>query len=446
MRRRADSIRVESGQSTYTNTFVTQAPSGGYVLKPAKQTIEFKTESQVSTTGLRLGWQQWDHSYSHYPGFLANKHNTCWAGATARYAQDQMSRVARMFIPRCLTCYQWLVLILCSAEISAGCPSTRLHRAKVMEWDLQDQLNPLMSQMKPLPNVCYPDFINARQEERADNVLPGSNKQAHSSRRPRNSTKSLYSATNTEKIIPGVNDTAPNMEQAVRNNHDGIYPSTLLAMACIYESAPYVNGAPQNTFVPGCAELAEELGRFIGGHDFKSGQTKIKSCLAEFLVNSGIKPLSIASYNHLVSSSLLSNTTASWRCEYLRSSTFLFSFNIYSSGLLDRGGRNKIVISNVTCQDSLLAIPLILDLVIITKLLTRVQYRKPSGNATEESDVQKLYPVLSLLSSMLKASLVRPGPDVINGAARQRAAIDHFLMALLGLQPLTEWEQSKIMA
>ncbi|OAV95646.1 hypothetical protein, variant [Puccinia triticina 1-1 BBBD Race 1] len=357
-----------------------------------------------------------------------------------------MSRVARMFIPRYLTCYQWLVLILCSAEISAGCPSTRLHRAKVMEWDLQDQLNPLMSQMKPLPNVCYPDFINARQEERADNVLPGSNKQAHSSRRPRNSTKSLYSATNTEKIIPGVNDTAPNMEQAVRNNHDGIYPSTLLAMACIYESAPYVNGAPQNTFVPGCAELAEELGRFIGGHDFKSGQTKIKSCLAEFLVNSGIKPLSIASYNHLVSSSLLSNTTASWRCEYLRSSTFLFSFNIYSSGLLDRGGRNKIVISNVTCQDSLLAIPLILDLVIITKLLTRVQYRKPSGNATEESDVQKLYPVLSLLSSMLKASLVRPGPDVINGAARQRAAIDHFLMALLGLQPLTEWEQSKIMA
>jgi myo-inositol-1-phosphate synthase len=31
----------------------------------------------------------------------------------------------------------------------------------------------------------------------------------------------------------------------------------------------------------------------------KSGQTKLKSVLAEFLVNAGIKPLSIASYNHL---------------------------------------------------------------------------------------------------------------------------------------------------
>jgi myo-inositol-1-phosphate synthase len=45
-----------------------------------------------------------------------------------------------------------------------------------------------------------------------------------------------------------------------------------------------------------------------------------------------------------------------------------------------------------------------------------------------------------------EAPLVRPGTDVINGAARQRAAIDHFLRALIGLQPLTEWEQSKIMA
>lgn len=78
-------------------------------------------------------------------------------------------------------------------------------------------------------------------------------------------------------------------------------------MASILEGAPYINGAPQNTFVPGCIELAEKHRAFIGGDDFKSGQTKIKSCLAEFLVWSGIKPLSIASYNHLVRSSPLWN-------------------------------------------------------------------------------------------------------------------------------------------
>ena len=38
---------------------------------------------------------------------------------------------------------------------------------------------------------------------------------------------------------------------------------------------------------------------FLAGDDFKSGQTKIKSVLVDFLVSAGIKPTSIVSYNHL---------------------------------------------------------------------------------------------------------------------------------------------------
>lgn len=38
---------------------------------------------------------------------------------------------------------------------------------------------------------------------------------------------------------------------------------------------------------------------FIAGDDFKSGQTKFKSVLTDFLVGAGIKPTSIVSYNHL---------------------------------------------------------------------------------------------------------------------------------------------------
>jgi hypothetical protein len=37
----------------------------------------------------------------------------------------------------------------------------------------------------------------------------------------------------------------------------------------------------------------------IGGDDFKSGQTKLKSVLVDFLVGAGLKPVSIVSYNHL---------------------------------------------------------------------------------------------------------------------------------------------------
>lgn len=61
----------------------------------------------------------------------------------------------------------------------------------------------------------------------------------------------------------------------------------------------YINGSPQNTFVPGCIELARKHRVFITGDDFKSGQTKLKSVLVDFLVNAGIKPVSIVSYNHL---------------------------------------------------------------------------------------------------------------------------------------------------
>lgn len=61
----------------------------------------------------------------------------------------------------------------------------------------------------------------------------------------------------------------------------------------------YINGSPQNTFVPGCIELAERHRVFIAGDDFKSGQTKVKSVIVDFLVSAGIKPVSIVSYNHL---------------------------------------------------------------------------------------------------------------------------------------------------
>ena len=75
------------------------------------------------------------------------------------------------------------------------------------------------------------------------------------------------------------------------------------------------------------------------------------------------------------------------------------------------GGRSTINIFN-ECEDSLLATPLIIDLTILAELLTRIQYRE----ITSSSDVEfkPLYPVLSLLSYMLKAPLVKPGVYTIS--------------------------------
>ncbi len=112
----------------------------------------------------------------------------------------------------------------------------------------------------------------------------------------------LVWTANTERfssIIPTINDTASNLLSSISSSHEEISPSTLFAVASIMEGCPFINGSPQNTFVPGLLELAEQKKVFVGGDDFKSGQTKFKSVIVDFLVGAGIKPTSIVSYNHL---------------------------------------------------------------------------------------------------------------------------------------------------
>jgi myo-inositol-1-phosphate synthase len=54
-----------------------------------------------------------------------------------------------------------------------------------------------------------------------------------------------------------------------------VSPSTIFAVASILEGCSYINGSPQNTFVPGVIDLAERHNVFIVGDDFKSGQYDI---------------------------------------------------------------------------------------------------------------------------------------------------------------------------
>jgi myo-inositol-1-phosphate synthase len=93
------------------------------------------------------------------------------------------------------------------------------------------------------------------------------------------------------------------------------------------------------------------------------------------------------------------------------------------------GGTNTIVIHN-TCEDSLLAVPLIYDLVILAELCERITVKKDGADRWES-----FHPVLSLLSYMLKAPLVPSGAPVVNALFAQRQAITNVLRACLGLAP-----------
>ena len=78
-----------------------------------------------------------------------------------------------------------------------------------------------------------------------------------------------------------VHDTIEVFEQAMEEDHDAIAPSMLYAYAAIQEGVPFANGAPNLTVdVPALTRLAQDRGVPIGGKDFKTGQTLMKTILA----------------------------------------------------------------------------------------------------------------------------------------------------------------------
>src|SRR6202046_2218824 len=70
-------------------------------------------------------------------------------------------------------------------------------------------------------------------------------------------------------------------EKAMKSNHPSIAPSMLYAYAAISEGVPFANGAPNLTVdIPALQNFAKEKGVPIGGKDFKTGQTLMKTILA----------------------------------------------------------------------------------------------------------------------------------------------------------------------
>jgi myo-inositol-1-phosphate synthase len=202
-------------------------------------------------------------------------------------------------------------VVLGGWDISAMPLGAAMERASVLPYDLQRQLRTALDDLTPLPSVYEEDWIAANQADRADNVLSGTKRERLEV--IRGDIREFKAANGLDKVIllwtanterfaevrPGLNDTPANLVASIDANEDEVSPSTLFAVASIQEGCTYINGSPQNTFVPAVVAMAAEAGVFIAGDDFKSGQTKLKSVLVDFLVSAGIKPEAIVSYNHL---------------------------------------------------------------------------------------------------------------------------------------------------
>ena len=92
----------------------------------------------------------------------------------------------------------------------------------------------------------------------------------------------VWCASTEVFITPGpAHQSMAAFEQAMEQNDPAIAPSMLYAYAALMENVPFANGAPNLTVdVPALQRLAEERTLPIGGKDFKTGQTMMKTVLA----------------------------------------------------------------------------------------------------------------------------------------------------------------------
>lgn len=315
---------------TYRTTKVETGEDGKFVATPHETKYDFKVDRKVPKTGMMLVGLGGNNGTTITAGIIANRRNLTWEtkeghheanyygsvimGSTMKLGTDaKTQREVNIPFHNVLPMVHPNDLVIGGWDISGMNLAAAMDRAQVLEPTLKNLVKKEMTEIVPLPSIYYPDFIAANQEDRADNLIEGSkasNAHVERIRQDMRDFKTKHSldkvivmwTANTERyadLVEGVNDTADNLLKAIEQGHEEVSPSTVFAVACILENVPFINGSPQNTFVPGAIQLAEKHNAYIGGDDFKSGQTKMKSALVDFLINAGIKLTSIASYNHL---------------------------------------------------------------------------------------------------------------------------------------------------
>jgi myo-inositol-1-phosphate synthase len=78
-----------------------------------------------------------------------------------------------------------------------------------------------------------------------------------------------------------VHSTLYKFEKAMKENHEAIPNSMVYAYAALKSGVPFINGAPNLTVdIPALSELAKDSNLPVCGKDFKTGQTLMKTILA----------------------------------------------------------------------------------------------------------------------------------------------------------------------
>jgi myo-inositol-1-phosphate synthase len=163
-------------------------------------------------------------------------------------------------------------------------------RAKVLEAGMLQALRPELEALKPMKAVFDKSYIKNLD---GTHIKQGATKYALAEALMDDIAQFQYTRDcdrlvmvwcgSTEKYteIADVHESLDAFEKGLRDNDPRIAPSMIYAYAAIKLGIPFLNGAPNLTCdIPALIELAKITDTPIGGKDFKTGQTLMKTILA----------------------------------------------------------------------------------------------------------------------------------------------------------------------
>ncbi|HKW18909.1 MAG TPA: inositol-3-phosphate synthase [Terriglobales bacterium] len=167
---------------------------------------------------------------------------------------------------------------------------TAARKAGVLEHDLLDQMKPFLGSVKPRPAVFDRNYVKKLD---GHHVKKGKNKM-DLAEQVRADIREFRKTSGASRLITiwcgsteiflkpsAAHQSVKAFEKALQTNDDTIAPSMIYAYASLMEGVPFANGAPNLTVdLPVMLELSRQNEAPICGKDFKTGQTLMKTILA----------------------------------------------------------------------------------------------------------------------------------------------------------------------
>jgi myo-inositol-1-phosphate synthase len=162
--------------------------------------------------------------------------------------------------------------------------------AGVLEQRLLDQLKPFLSSITPRSAVFDHNYVkkidgpNVKKGKTKMDLAEQLRDDIRDFKKNSGATRliTMWCGSTESYIAPGeAHQSVKAFEKALRENDDTIAPSMLYAYASLKEGVPFANGAPNLTVdIPAMLELSKRNEAPICGKDFKTGQTLMKTILA----------------------------------------------------------------------------------------------------------------------------------------------------------------------